>query len=124
MISGEYNYVIEQGQSWIRYLKWRNSDSTGKDLSGANWTATLKIRPFPGHVGTPIEYLSKGLGITLSDGSGTPASVNIQLSLSALETAVLDFLKGFYTLELVNNDTPITYRLLEGTVFLSKECTN
>jgi hypothetical protein len=60
--------------------------------------------------------LTNTAGITLS--SSAP---NIVLSISATDTAALNFTEAVYDLELVNSGT--VYRVLEGKVTLSKEVT-
>lgn len=128
MLAGRHDFVIEQGQDWIRYLHWQDSDGDGYDLSDAGWNATFKVRYYRGDTGDAIMSLTEEAGVTLSDGSGE-ATYNIKLEASDTVTAALDFSRGIYTLEL-EDVTGIVgaagekFRLLEGSIMLSKETTN
>jgi len=122
MLAGKYSFAIEQGQDWARRIAWYDSTPTIKNLS-AGWTATLKIRYYPGDVGTALLTITQADEITLATGV---AGYNIILKLTAAVTAALTFQRGYYTLELIETveEVVTSYRVLEGEMFVLKECTN
>lgn len=131
MLAGRHDFVIEQGQDFVRYINWEDSSGTTKDLSGGSDTATLKLRPWRGHsgtidsgynIGTSDSILDTGGGeITLTDGSG---GYNIKIEIADTVTDDLDFEVGDYTLEVYDDSASTTYRVLEGRMFLRKETLN
>ncbi len=126
MLGGEHNFVIEQGQEWVRKITWDDTAGNNVDLSGAA-TATLYLRPYRGHVGSidsgfniggSDPRLTQGVEIVLAD-----ADPNIVITIAAAVTAALDFIRGEYTLE-VTPDGGVITRVLQGTMFLEKETTS
>lgn len=107
-----HSFIIEQGQDWERYVLWKDSAGSGKDLAGL--TAVMVIRYFQGDLTTEIE--------TVTVATSTPGSYNLKLTLTDVQTAALDFLGGWYTLNVIMGDT-LEHRVLEGNIYLSKEVT-
>lgn len=106
--------TIEQGATFTYNLTWRDGSGAVKAL-GSGWTARLQIRETVSS-STTLASLTNTAGITL--GNSAP---NIVISISATDTAALNFTNAVYDLELVNSGT--VYRVLEGKVNLSKEVT-
>lgn len=124
MRAGIYNFTIEQGAKFERFLTWRDQTRTPRDLTG--WDARMKIKRKAG--GQLILSLTttpnaKGDCITLGGPAGT-----VRLFISSETTTGLDFKTAVFDLELVPpvsldpNREPI--RLVEGAVSFSPEVTD
>lgn len=114
MTAGIYNFIIEQGATWNPIITWKDNTGTAINLTG--YSARLQIRDAINSIST-IVSLTSASGITLGGSAGTIAPL-----LSATATAALDFDDAVYDLELVSG-SGIVYRLLQGSVSLSKEVT-
>jgi len=119
MAAGKYDITIEQGSTFTLNLSYKDSDGAVVDLS-VGYTGRMKIRESTG--GTIIASTESGdspkntLSIALA-ASGN----NIIVTMTAANTAALDFDNAVYDLELVAGTT--VDRIIEGRVFLSKEIT-
>ena len=119
MAAGKYDITIEQGATFTLNLSYKNSAGAVLDLS-SGYSARMKIRESTG--GTIIASTESGdspkntLSIALA-ASGN----NIIVTMTAVNTATLDFDNAVYDLELFAG--PVTDRIIEGRVFLSKEIT-
>lgn len=112
-MAGKYDIVIEQGATFSRVITWKDASGTPVDLTG--YSARMEVRNSVAS-GQPILALTSGQGITLGGTAGT-----ITLSISAVDTAALDFSNARYDLELVQGSN--VKRLLKGTVTLDREYT-
>ena len=119
MAAGKYDITIEQGATFTLNLSYKNSAGAVLDLS-SGYTARMKIRESTG--GTIIASTESGdtpkdtLSIALA-ASGN----NIIVTMTAANTATLDFDNAVYDLELIAGAA--IDRIIEGRVFLSKEIT-
>jgi hypothetical protein len=119
MAAGKHDITIEQGATFTLNLSYKDSDGAVVDLS-SGYTGRMKIRESTG--GTIIASTESGdspkntLSIALA-ASGN----NIIVTMSATNTASLDFDNAVYDLELFSGAT--VDRIIEGRVFLSKEIT-
>lgn len=108
--------TIEQGATFTYNLTWRDGTGAIKALA-SGWTARMQIRETVSS-GSTLVSLTNTAGITLAS-----TSPNIVVSLTATETAALNFTNAVYDLELVQTSSSTVYRILEGKVTLSKEVT-
>lgn len=116
MGAGQYNFSIEQGATFDRRITWK--DDQDKPITLEGYSARMQIRLTHSSSEKLISLSSApGGGITLGGSAGT-----IDILISALATALLDFDMAVYDLELISSGGEVT-RLLEGTVTLSKEVT-
>jgi len=119
MAAGKHDITIEQGATFTLNLSYKDSDGAVVNLS-SGYTGRMKIRESTG--GTIIASTESGdspkntLSIALA-ASGN----NIIVTMSATNTASLDFDNAVYDLELFSGAT--VDRIIEGRVFLSKEIT-
>jgi len=124
MRAGIYNFTIEQGAKFERFLTWRDQTKTPRDLTG--YDARMKIKR---KIGGPL-ILSltsnppdEGDGIYLGGATGV-----VQLFISSETTTALDFKTAVYDLELV---PPVSVdpkrepiRWIEGALSFSPEATD
>lgn len=112
MPATEYAIEIEQGATFRTTLTL-----TGRDLTGCS--ARMQVRE---SIESPVTLLDlstpPGGGITITPG---PPGV-IEIMLTAAQTAELDWLLGFYDLELITPGDEVE-RLLKGTVTVDPEVT-
>jgi len=114
MPAATYDIVIEQGSTYQKTITWK--DSSGDPVDITNFTARMQIRSRKSSTSTLLS-ITEADYITLGGTAGTVA-----ISIPAATTAALDFRRAVYDLELVSSGG-IVYRLIEGTVELSKEVT-
>jgi len=114
------DFTIEQGATWVQDIWWENSDATPKDLTG--YTARLQARGKLDDPGTLVDLTTENGGIVI-----TPAEGKITLTMSAAQTAALDWpagqyvqQSGVYQLEL-EDATGFVTRLLKGTLTFDPE---
>ena len=112
MSAGKYNLSIEQGALYGFELTITSEDGSIFDLTG--FTAQLQIRD---KVGGIVLYDSKVFEDIVING---PAG-SLLLSIPTARTKLFTFIKGVYDLELEKNLE--NTRILEGSVYLSKEVT-
>jgi len=110
-----YDIEIEQGATFSRLFRWKDSAGDPVDLTG--YTARMQIRRK--YSSTTVEYsaTTENGDIVLGDALGT-----IQLDISAANTALLTCSSGVYDLELIASDNVVT-RFVQGTVTVSREVT-
>jgi hypothetical protein len=115
MAAASHDFTIEQGVTTSKSFVWKDSEGTVIDLTG--YSARMQIR-------ASIDSTSTLLSATNANGQLviTAAQGKVTLTLTATETAALDFSTGVYDLELVSGAGVVT-RLVEGSVTLSKEVT-
>ena len=128
MAAGIYNFTIEQGSTFQRTFKYK--DSNGDPLSLTNHDIFMDIRE---SVDSPTTILDiseeqgiKSDGSTASNTNFTVSSSNHQftLTIDADTTASMSFNTAVYDIEIKDNSTPpVVTRLLQGKIKLSKEVT-
>jgi len=128
MAAGIYNFTIEQGSTFQRTFKYK--DSNGGPLSLANYNISMDIRE---SVDSPTTILDIDEGIsTKSDGTTTEntqftvssSDHQFTLTIDADTTASMSFNTAVYDIEIRDNLTPpVVTRLLQGKIKLSKEVT-
>ena len=120
MAAGRYDITIEQGATFTLPISYKDSNDAVIDLS-SSYTARMKIKESTG--GTVIASTESAdspkntLSIALA-ASGD----NITISMSATNTAALDFETAIYDLELVAASN--VDRIIEGRVKLNREVTS
>ena len=114
MPAATHDITIEQGTTYEKTFTWKDSDGVAIDITG--YSARMQIRTRKSASSTLLSITDADY-ITLGDSAGT-----IAISIPAATTAALDFRSGVYDLELVSPGGTV-YRLVEGTVELSKEVT-
>tara|TARA_R110000744_G_scaffold324852_1_gene430680 strand:+ start:21 stop:410 length:390 start_codon:yes stop_codon:yes gene_type:complete len=128
MAAGIYNFTIEQGSTFQRTFKYK--DSNGDPLSLANHDIFMDIRE---SVGSPTTILDIGEGATTKSDGTTTENTQFTVSSSAHQftlvidadtTASMSFDTAVYDIEISDNATPpVVTRLLQGKIKLSKEVT-
>ena len=123
MAAGIYNFTIEQGTTFIRIFKYKDSNGNPIDLSNAT-SLRMQIRE---SVNSPTfipggEFTSASGAFTISSSVGS-SSIKYQFTLTipASTSYLFSFDRAVYDIELDQNNT--TTRLLQGKIKLSKEVT-
>ena len=107
--------VIEQGATFIKNIKWMESDEvTPVDLT--NYTARMHVRSDVESDVILVNLVSP-TNITLGGAAGT-----IVITIDATTTAGYAFTEGVYDLELVDGSGVVT-RLIYGGVEVTPEVT-
>lgn len=120
MAAGIYNFTIEQGTTFQRVFKYKDSNGNPIDLSEAT-ALRMQIREsIDAGVVTGGEF-TKDSGITISTPTGETVANQFTLLIPSATTAAFNFTSAVYDIELVNQS--ITTRLLQGKIKLSKEVT-
>ena len=115
MAAGIYNFTIEQGATFTRTFKYKQSDGTPFDLT--EYSARMDIRTSIG--GDLLASTSTGT-ITLTVG-GTNGEIDLTITPSVSSTFTFD--TAVYDLEIFTSGNTIVNRLLSGKIKLSKEIT-
>jgi hypothetical protein len=130
MPAGRYNFTIEQGTTFTLNLQYKDSNGVPVDLTG--YYGRMQIRP---SVSSDTVYLtlssslnSDGTGLNFSGSNGTfpPSSGSIGIHIASCTSSMLNFDgQAYYDLEIYSGSAPcpLTVRLIEGQVQLSKEVT-
>lgn len=115
MSAERYNLKIEQGATFRFDITYR--DSAGVPINLTNHIVRMQVRPI---VSSPT------ILVNASTTNGkivvTPLDGRIVVTLSATETAALNFSNARYDLEIEAPNSVVT-RLVEGSVVLSPEVT-
>ncbi len=103
-------------------------------VQGSTFATSILLKDFNGNVIDLTDMTARMQGrkkiddpdpplFDLTDGNGTSIANNkVQLSMSAAVTGALDFIKGFYDVEITDTLGNIR-RILAGRLILSKEVT-
>jgi hypothetical protein len=109
------NLNIEKGAQYNKKITWK--DSTGALIDNSAYSARMKIKQMPDNATTELELTNANGGIILGGANG-----EIDIYISAVDTAALTFSIGKYDLELYTNaDNP--KRILQGYVNVIQEVT-
>lgn len=93
------------------------SYQTPKDLTG--YTARAQIRASVGATEALLDLTTENGGISIDTDDHT-----VTLTISAADTAALDFKRGVYSLEMISNDDPaVVTEIAEGSVTVLNEVT-
>ena len=121
--AGIHNLLCDQGATFRKTLTMFASDgTTAIDLSG--FTARMKIKDEVG--GTLIKSLtsSSGGGLTIGGSSGNATNGEIDIQISATDTASFSApLDAVYDLEIQSN-TGVVDRVLQGKFIINPEVTD
>jgi hypothetical protein len=126
MSAGIYNIIIEQGATVDFKIQYKDVSGSAVNLTG--YGAGMQIRSNYAD-NNPTTYLTLSSSLA-SDGTGlnmNSASLGyIGIFISACSSSALNFNSARYDLEISSGSVgscPITTRLLEGQVNLSRETT-
>ena len=121
--AGIHNLLCDQGATFRKTLTMFQSDGTTVvDLTG--YSARMKIKDEVG--GTLIKSLtsSSGGGLTIGGSSGNATNGEIDIQISATDTASFSApLDAVYDLEIQNN-SGIVDRVLQGKFIINPEVTD
>ena len=121
MNAGIHNLICDQGATFRKTITMKQSDgTTAVDLTG--FTARMKIKHEVG--GTLIKSLTSSSRLTMGGSAGTPTNGEIDISISATDTAAFDApITGVYDLEIVSN-SGVVDRVLQGKFIITPEVTD
>ena len=117
MAAGIYNFTIEQGTTFTRTFKYKDSDGVAIDLT--NHAIRMDIRTSIDAESTLLELVESNTGTGFKvDETNTN---EFTLTITATDTSNLNFDTAVYDIEIENNS--LVTRLLQGKIKLSKEVT-
>lgn len=109
--------VMEQGTTFERNLYYRDNDRNPIDITG--YTAAMHVRAQKNSTDALLTLTSSAGYIVIGGATG-----HLEIHIPANEMEGLNFVWGFYDLELYpEGDTTQAFRLLEGRIRLTKEVT-
>ena len=117
MISGKYDFIVEEGSTFDEYVIWKDKDGNAHDVTG--YTAKMEIRQNKADT-SAIDEVTVSVGTT--DG-------RFDLDMTSTETRALSFNgRAFYDLEVSPGGEDChtaadVIRILEGVITLSREVT-
>lgn len=113
----KHDLVIQQGGTFHPVFVWK-PEGVPADLT--NCTARMQIRPASGSNVVQLELTTENGGIMLNDPLGS-----INLYISAEDTAAIQWVIGYYDLEVVfpSYATPFVEKFLKGSIYVEKEFT-
>ena len=120
MSAGHYDFTIEQGTTFTLNLLYKDSAGDVIDLSNS-YSVRMKIKESVGGTSFATGDSSDSSGTIQFTLGNASATNNIIATMSATNTASLDFEDAVYDLELVNGSQ--VDRVLQGRVTLSREVT-
>jgi hypothetical protein len=122
MAAGIYNFTIEQGTTFQRVFKYKDSNGNPIDLSEIE-ALRMQIRENIEDT-DPVTGGEFDLdnGFTRSIPTGESIANQFTLLIPSAITAGFNFTNAFYDIELVDGSS-VTTRLLQGKIKLSKEVT-
>ena len=116
MSAGYYDIEIEQGADFTLAVHYTDSAGTTIDLS-TYVSSSMQVRESTESTSSLIDLTTANGRIALAQGDP-----NITLTLSATETASLDFDHAKYDLEVVSSGNEVS-KILRGNVKLIREVT-
>jgi len=122
MTAGRFNIIMEQGATFslpITVSDVISGSTVPRDLT--DYTARMKIKQFIADSVPLVELTTENFYI-LMDPDQVVNPGKMLLTLPATVTEALDFSRGVYDLELVNDD--VVERVLEGKVIFRREVTD
>ena len=126
MSAGRYDIMIEQGATFTLPISYKDSSDAVINLAtttnnNPDYTARMKIKESAGGTIIASSESSDAPKNTLSIALAASGN-NITVTMSATNTAALDFETAIYDLELVSGAS--VDRIIEGRVKLSREVTS
>lgn len=115
MPAGSLDLTIEQGATYEKKFIWKDANSVLIPLTG--YVARMQVRAVLADAEFLIELTTENGGIALGGANG-----EIDLLISATDTAAITWFTGVYDLELQDGSGKVT-RLLEGKVKVKAEVT-
>lgn len=116
MAAGIYNFTIEQGTTFTRTFKYKDSEGNPIDLTaGGSFNARMEIKDKIG--GNQISFFSTNNGFISITNTNF-----ITLTIDDNTTGQYNFNTAVYDLEIIS-PTQIVTRLLQGKIKLSREVT-
>jgi hypothetical protein len=113
MPAAQTDLILQQGKTFNeQWIYYEENGATPIDLTGK--TARLQVRASYDSLTALVNLTTENGGIALGGIAGT-----ITFSLSATETAALDFVRGVWELELVTG--AVVESPVGGTAYLEKE---
>lgn len=125
MAAGKWNFTIEQGTTVDFSIQYKDKDLNPINLTG--YSGKMQIRSNYAD-NNPTTYLTLSSS-RAADGTGLnftgAATGSIGIFIAACSSSALNFSTARYDLEIYSGSVgcPITTRILEGQVNLSKETT-
>jgi hypothetical protein len=124
MVPGKYDITIHRGGTWSISIEAKNEQDVATNFDTAYDRMRMQIRPAwrqnPIPTGQPLLSLTTENGRITTQNNGT----QIVLTISAVDTAKLEFNAGQYELELVKDGDPeIVDKILYGSVYVTGEIT-
>lgn len=132
MAAGIYNFTIEQGTTFQRTFKYKDSNGDPLDLTGYDIRMQIRndladntgsfLHEFD--LSSSLESALSGGLFMLSSSSAAPANTLDQFTLfiSASTTTLMSFESAVYDIEIEDTGSIVT-RLLQGKIKISKEVT-
>ena len=127
MAAGRYNFTIEQGATFRRTFKYKNSEGVGIDLSLHD--VTMQIRESAASANFILDVNEAGAtkhdNTSITSTKFTVSTVNnneFSLVIDADTTASMSFDTAQYDIEVKDSLDEVT-RLLQGNIKLSREVT-
>lgn len=118
MPAAKQNLFIEQGTTWRYTLALKSgATATSPSLNLTGYTANMQLRADIASAAPIIALSTANNRITIA-----PLIGQVDLVLSATETAALAFDRAVYDLEITSASGEVT-RILQGSVTLSREVT-
>ena len=118
MAAGIYNFTIEQGATFTRIFKYKDSNGDPIDLSEG--VLNMQIRETVGSADPVIGgTFGLGSGFTISIPTGESTKNQFSLIIPASSSSLYSFTSAVYDIELVQGGE--TTRLLQGKIKISKE---
>jgi hypothetical protein len=114
MSAATLDLIIEQGATYVREFRWL-TDGVPVNLTG--YTAKMQVRETAASADVLLEASTANGKIAIAADAG-----RVTITLSATETAALEWRSGKYDLELTSPSGTV-YRLLKGYVEVSQEVT-
>ena len=130
MAAGKYNFIIEQGTTFVLNLQYKDSNGESVDLT--NYYGRMQLRPTKAsetvYLTLSSSLNSDGTGLNFSGSNGVlpPSSGSIGIYIASCTSSLLNFDgEAYYDLEIYSGSgaCPFTVRLIEGQAQLSKEVT-
>jgi|TARA_B110000908_G_C10049885_1_gene355692 hypothetical protein len=127
MAAGIYNFTIEQGTTFQRTFKYKDSD--GNPLELGNSHVRMQIRnDIADNTGSFLNEFVSGSNTNgglfiLSQSVGSNITDQFTLFISASTTTSMSFDSARYDIEIENTSSGIVTRLLQGKIKLSREVT-
>jgi hypothetical protein len=114
-MAATYNMTIDQGTTVSIDFQYRTS--AGVVIPLTSYTARMQARPTPSSAVTVMDATTTNGQLVVTGATGT-----VTLTLTAAQSAALDFDRAYYDIEIVSPAGVVT-RLVQGTVTLSREVT-